>query len=146
MKVLLNSDEVNILVYRYLLENGFIHTAFTFTNEANMVKNPSWLSHGDKVPPNGLVAFLQKALLFSWVEYHTDDDTGEEILCDQPFSFFRRHECWYHGDGEADIGAQQQQQQQAINNEEDKEESAAANTTTSTGAAPSTRHQQAANC
>jgi hypothetical protein len=36
MKVILHSDEINLLIYRYLQESGFFHTAFTFCAEANL--------------------------------------------------------------------------------------------------------------
>ncbi|KAH8740773.1 hypothetical protein FG386_002735 [Cryptosporidium ryanae] len=94
MKIHLTSDEINLLVYRYLMENGFSHTAFSFNSEANIPKNPFFTTQMDKVPPNALVGFLQKALLYIYLEYHTCDDTGEEIRCEEPFSIFKRHECW----------------------------------------------------
>ena len=94
MKIHLTSDEINLLVYRYLMENGFSHTAFSFNSEANIPKNPFFTTQIDKVPPNALVGFLQKALLYIYLEYHTSDDTGEEIRCEEPFSIFKKHECW----------------------------------------------------
>ncbi|POM84982.1 LisH family protein [Cryptosporidium meleagridis] len=94
MKIHLTSDEINLLVYRYLIENGFVHTAFSFNSEANVPKNPFFTSQMERVPPNALVGFLQKALLYIYLEYHTSDETGEEIRCEEPFSIFKRHECW----------------------------------------------------
>ncbi|KAF7455732.1 putative LisH domain-containing protein [Cryptosporidium felis] len=94
MKINLTSDEINLLVYRYLIENGFVHTAFSFNSEANVPKNPFFATQMEKVPPNALVGFLQKALLYIYLEYHTSDETGEEIRCEEPFSIFKRHECW----------------------------------------------------
>lgn len=94
MKINLTSDEINLLVYRYLIENGFVHTAFSFNSEANVPKNPFFTTQMERVPPNALVGFLQKALLYIYLEYHTSDDTGEEIRCEEPFSIFKKHECW----------------------------------------------------
>ncbi|EAK89388.1 LisH domain at N + WD40 repeats [Cryptosporidium parvum Iowa II] len=94
MKIHLTSDEINLLVYRYLIENGFVHTAFSFNSEANVPKNPFFTTQMERVPPNALVGFLQKALLYIYLEYHTSDETGEEIRCEEPFSIFKRHECW----------------------------------------------------
>eukprot|EP00918_Siedleckia_nematoides_P104315 GHVU01227565.1.p1 GENE.GHVU01227565.1~~GHVU01227565.1.p1 ORF type:complete len:175 (-),score=22.44 GHVU01227565.1:423-947(-) len=101
MKIQLTSDDVNVLVYRYLLENGFVHTCFSFFNESNVSKSPSLSNHAEKVPPNGLVSFLQKGLLYSWIEYHTDN-TGDEIPCQETFSFFKKHECSQSKGGAAD--------------------------------------------
>ncbi|SCM24340.1 conserved Plasmodium protein, unknown function [Plasmodium chabaudi adami] len=94
MKIHLSSDEVNLLVYRYLVENGFVHTAYAFLNEGNISKNTYYVSHCDKLPSNALVSFLQKALIYIYIEYHTDHKDGKKISCEEPFSFFRRHECW----------------------------------------------------
>ncbi|OII76918.1 hypothetical protein cand_022610 [Cryptosporidium andersoni] len=94
MKIHLSSDEINLLVYRYLIENGFVHTGFCFNTEANIPKNPLLSSQIDKIPPNALIALLQKALLYIYLEYHTADESGEEIRCEEPFSLFKKHECW----------------------------------------------------
>eukprot|EP01071_Lankesteria_metandrocarpae_P002414 Lankesteria_metandrocarpae@DN2305_c0_g1_i1.p1 len=103
MKILLSSEEVNVLIYRYLLENGFVHTAFSFSSEANLASNATWSAHGASLFPNALIAFLQKALLYLWIEYHTDDESGSDIPCSQAFAFFRRHECWYNSDAEGSV-------------------------------------------
>ncbi|SBS87900.1 LisH domain-containing protein, putative [Plasmodium ovale] len=94
MKIHLSSDEVNLLVYRYLVENGFVHTSYAFFNEGSISKNTYYISHGDRLPSNALVSFLQKALIYIYIEYHTDNNNGKKIICEEPFSFFRRHECW----------------------------------------------------
>ncbi|KAL8273624.1 hypothetical protein Esti_002446 [Eimeria stiedai] len=110
MRIHLSSDEVNVLLQRYLLENGYVHSAFAFQAEAAIHKNPFWLSHQDRVPPNALVSFLQKALLFIYLEYHTDGETGEGIACEEPFSLFRRHECWSREEDDDAAAAPPQQQ------------------------------------
>ncbi|CAA9990635.1 conserved Plasmodium protein, unknown function [Plasmodium knowlesi strain H] len=93
MKILLSSDEVNLLVYRYLVENGFIHAAYAFFNEANISKNSYYISHDEKLPCHALVTFMQKALVFIFIEYHTEHNNGR-ISCKEPFSLFKRHECF----------------------------------------------------
>ncbi|KAL8445381.1 hypothetical protein Emed_005648 [Eimeria media] len=114
MRIHLSSDEVNVLLQRYLLENGYVHSAFAFQAEAAMHKNPFWLSHQDRVPPNALVSFLQKALLFIYLEYHTDGETGEGIACEEPFSLFRRHECWSREEDDAAGAGGPPQQQDSV--------------------------------
>ncbi|GFE53130.1 WD G-beta repeat containing protein, putative [Babesia ovis] len=94
MKINLSSDDINLLVYRYLIENGYSHTAFAFNKEAEIGRNPYYNNHADKIPPNALVSFMQKAMIYIYLEYHTDDLTGEQIVCDEPFSFFRKHACF----------------------------------------------------
>ncbi|ORM41895.1 F-box-like/WD repeat-containing protein TBL1XR1 [Babesia sp. Xinjiang] len=94
MKINLTSDDINLLVYRYLIENGYSHTAFSFNKEAEIARNPYYNNHADKIPPNALVSFMQKAMIYIYLEYHTDDLTGDQIVCDEPFSFFRKHACF----------------------------------------------------
>lgn len=105
MRIHLSSDEVNLLVHRYLLENGFLHSAFAFSAEAAIPKNPFHVTHAEKLPPNALVTLLQKALLFIYIEYHTEDETGRAIPCEEAFSFFKRHECWTRREGSEDLAA-----------------------------------------
>ncbi|KAK1933402.1 putative LisH domain/WD40 REPEAT PROTEIN [Babesia divergens] len=94
MKINLTSDDINLLVYRYLIENGYTHTAFCFNKEADIHRNPYYNSHADKLPPNALVAFMQKAMIYIYIEYHTDELTGEQLICEEPFSFFKKHTCF----------------------------------------------------
>jgi transducin (beta)-like 1 len=87
----LSSDELNVLVYRYLLESGFAHSAFAFSSEAhlNKVLNAVQTEH---VAPGSLIAYVQKGLQFDEIEAHVNED-GTEVLCDQPFSVLYKHEC-----------------------------------------------------
>ena len=63
----ISSDEVNYLVYRYLQENGFAHSAFTFSYESLVAK--SSVVHTD-LSPGALVTFLQKGLEYVTIEEH----------------------------------------------------------------------------
>uniref|UniRef100_A0A7S3VDE8 Anaphase-promoting complex subunit 4 WD40 domain-containing protein n=1 Tax=Chaetoceros debilis TaxID=122233 RepID=A0A7S3VDE8_9STRA len=63
MKV--TSDEINILVYRYLQEAGFIHSAFTFAYESMIGKTTAAKAN---IPPGALIAFLQKGLQYVGIE------------------------------------------------------------------------------
>ncbi len=56
-----NSDEVNFLVYRYLLESGFTHSAFTFALESHIHQSSI---NGSSVPPGALISVLQKGLQY----------------------------------------------------------------------------------
>eukprot|EP01112_Ceratiomyxa_fruticulosa_P010166 TRINITY_DN2682_c0_g1_i1.p1 TRINITY_DN2682_c0_g1~~TRINITY_DN2682_c0_g1_i1.p1 ORF type:complete len:495 (+),score=85.03 TRINITY_DN2682_c0_g1_i1:259-1743(+) len=82
------SDEVNYLVYRYLRESGFDHTAFTFASESSITKNITQ----NVVPHGALISFLQKGLLYQEIETHLSTD-GVEVPCDQPFSLIVPHVC-----------------------------------------------------
>ena len=63
----ISSDEVNFLVYRYLQESGFVHSAFTFAFESVLAKSSV---AGADVPPGALIAFLQKGLQYVDIEAH----------------------------------------------------------------------------
>jgi len=108
MKISLKSDEVNFLIYRYLIDNGFSHTAYCFKNEGNLgyssspfinqlVTDENWavgrISSNFYLPPHCLLTLLQKAMMYLWVEHHADDETGGLIECDSGFRLFSRHTC-----------------------------------------------------
>jgi transducin (beta)-like 1 len=54
-------DEINFLIWRYMQENGFPHSAFIFDTEslASATNIPSAL-----VPPGALITLLQKSLIY----------------------------------------------------------------------------------
>ncbi|KAK9844067.1 hypothetical protein WJX81_003500 [Elliptochloris bilobata] len=61
----ITSDEVNYLVYRYLQESGFTHSAFTFGYESFAHKSPI---NVNDVPPGALISFVQKGLQYLELE------------------------------------------------------------------------------
>ena len=65
-----SSDEINYLVYRYLQESGFVHSAFTFAHESLVSR--SIVADAD-VPPGALIAFLQKGLQYVEIESHLQE-------------------------------------------------------------------------
>ena len=85
----ITSDEVNYLVYRYLLESGFIHSAFSFGHESLISKATI---DGSKVSPGALISFVQKGLQFAEIEAHINND-GTETICNNSFSATQPHKC-----------------------------------------------------
>ena len=74
----LTSDEVNFMVYKYLLESGFSHSAFTFANESFV--NRTRIAPGNEdqdIPAGALVAFVQKGLQYLELEANLNDNGGE---------------------------------------------------------------------
>jgi transducin (beta)-like 1 len=61
----LSSDELNYLIYRYLQESGFSHSAFAFACESLVAK--ASVSGGD-IPPGALISFVQKGLQYLEIE------------------------------------------------------------------------------
>ncbi|KNC28721.1 F-box-like/WD repeat-containing protein ebi [Lucilia cuprina] len=66
-----SSDEVNFLVYRYLQESGFTHSAFVFGIESHISQSNI---NGALVPPAALLTILQKGLLYTEVELSLGED------------------------------------------------------------------------
>ncbi|KAJ3123686.1 Transducin (beta)-like 1 X-linked receptor 1 [Nowakowskiella sp. JEL0407] len=85
----ISSEEVNYLIYRYLLESGFVHTSFSFLNESNISKSHDKGSH---IRPGALINLLQKGLQYLDVETHIKLD-GSEVKCVAPFSIIGPHVC-----------------------------------------------------
>ncbi|XP_028403257.1 F-box-like/WD repeat-containing protein TBL1X [Dendronephthya gigantea] len=57
----ISSDEVNFLVYRYLQESGFPHSAFSFGVESNSIHSSI---DGVSIPSGALISVLQKGVQF----------------------------------------------------------------------------------
>ncbi|KAL7693902.1 putative coatomer alpha subunit, anaphase-promoting complex subunit 4, WD40 [Plasmopara halstedii] len=85
----ITSDEVNYLVYRYLQESGFLHSAFTFAYESQLAKSSVI---NTELPPGALVSFMQKGLQYVGIEAHINED-GTERECDGEFSLLSPHIC-----------------------------------------------------
>lgn len=52
-------SQVNFLIYRYLQESGFVHSAFVFGTESHIVQTNI---NGALVPPAALISILQKGM------------------------------------------------------------------------------------
>nr|KAJ3422503.1 Transducin (beta)-like 1 X-linked receptor 1 [Polyrhizophydium stewartii] len=85
----ITSDEVNYLVYRYLLESGFSHSTFAFQHETAIHRVEV---KGSAVRPGALISLLQKGLQYLEVETHIQQN-GAEKRCVAPFTLLGPHEC-----------------------------------------------------
>ncbi|XP_050392831.1 F-box-like/WD repeat-containing protein TBL1X [Patella vulgata] len=66
-----SSDEVNFLVYRYLQESGFVHSAYTFGIESHISQTNI---NGALVPPAALLNIIQKGLQYTEAEISIAED------------------------------------------------------------------------
>lgn len=73
----ISSDEINVLVYRYLQEAGFVHSAFTFAYESMLGRSNTSKAN---VPPGALISFLQKGLQYVGIEETLRQDGSDRIL------------------------------------------------------------------
>ncbi|KAI5122354.1 hypothetical protein M0805_004112 [Coniferiporia weirii] len=85
----ITADEVNHIVYSYLQDSGFLHTAFTLRTEGRLEQSTHF---NDYIPRGELVELLTKALLYTEVETHCKGD-GLIMDCKTPFSLLKRHVC-----------------------------------------------------
>ncbi|KAI0295001.1 WD40-repeat-containing domain protein [Russula brevipes] len=88
--ITINADEVNCLIYAYLKDSGFQHTAFSLLNEGHLQHSVHLEKH---IPRGELIELLIKALLYTEVEAHwrgSNDMTGN---CTTGFSLLETHVC-----------------------------------------------------
>ncbi|CAH1780820.1 unnamed protein product [Owenia fusiformis] len=71
------SDEVNFLVYRYLQESGFAHSAYTFGIESHISQSNI---NGSLVPPAALLSIIQKGLQYTEAEISIGEDGAERVI------------------------------------------------------------------
>lgn len=86
----LTSDELNYLVFRYLHESGFTHSAFALGYEAGICKSPI---DGNLVPPGALVKFVQKGIQYLELEANLssdDADMDEDFQLLQPLDLITK--------------------------------------------------------
>jgi transducin (beta)-like 1 len=68
MSIILRANELNTILYKYLLEAGLAHTAFTLFNEASLAQ-PLQEFRFD-VRSGHLLSLLEKALVYAQIEAH----------------------------------------------------------------------------
>uniref|UniRef100_A0A1I8GPN8 WD_REPEATS_REGION domain-containing protein n=1 Tax=Macrostomum lignano TaxID=282301 RepID=A0A1I8GPN8_9PLAT len=72
-----SSDEVNFLIYRYLQESGYLHSAYMFGMESHI---SSTNINGAMVPPAALLQIIQKGLQYTEAEISVGEDGGERAV------------------------------------------------------------------
>ncbi|KAJ1728206.1 hypothetical protein LPJ61_004162 [Coemansia biformis] len=87
--MVLKSEDVNYLVYRYLKESGFLHSSYIFQFESQIYRDDP---EQPNVEPGSLIRVLQKGLQYMDVETHLNED-GTARLCTAPFSLVGKHVC-----------------------------------------------------
>lgn len=81
-------DDVNRVVFKYLLEQGYKHAAFALEHEAKLDCEDVLRR---KIPPRYLLQLLEQALLLQYMENHAEQD--ENHLCTAPLSLLAPHTC-----------------------------------------------------
>lgn len=87
--MVLTSEQVNIIVYKYLEESGFRHTSFAFQHESQVENSAYRDTH---IQPGALINIIHKGLQFMEIEAHMNEE-GELMECNVPFSLLEPHHC-----------------------------------------------------
>ncbi|KAF8640399.1 hypothetical protein AX17_000068 [Amanita inopinata Kibby_2008] len=85
----ITAEEVNCLVYAFLMDSGFTHSAFTLRAEAQLDRSSLFHKH---IIRGQLVELLCKALLYSEVEHHWRNNQVT-LNCTAQFSLLESHQC-----------------------------------------------------
>ncbi|KAL8160439.1 hypothetical protein V2J09_001976 [Rumex salicifolius] len=86
----ISSSELNFLVFRYLQESGFAHSAFVLGYEAGINKSPI---DGNLVPPAALIKCVQKGLQLVEMEANlsnNETDTEDDFSFIQPMDLITK--------------------------------------------------------
>ncbi|CAO2828214.1 unnamed protein product [Amaranthus hypochondriacus] len=86
----ITSNELNFLIFRYLQESGFAHSAFSLGYEAGINKCPL---DGNLVPPGALITLVQKGLQYLEMEANmsiSDADIDEDFSFIQPIDLITK--------------------------------------------------------
>ncbi|KIM88979.1 hypothetical protein PILCRDRAFT_813977 [Piloderma croceum F 1598] len=87
--LLITADEINCLIYAYLQDSAFQHSAFAIRMEGRLDQSPHFSKH---IPRGELVELLSKALLYVEVEAHWKGD-AMTTNCKTEFSLLEPHIC-----------------------------------------------------
>ncbi|KAH8852444.1 F-box-like/WD repeat-containing protein TBL1X [Schistosoma japonicum] len=71
------SDEVNFLIFRYLQESGYCHSAYLFGLESQISQSNV---DGALVPPGSLLSLIQKGLQYTEAEISIGEDGSERVV------------------------------------------------------------------
>ncbi|CAH8567228.1 unnamed protein product [Dicrocoelium dendriticum] len=71
------SDEVNFLIFRYLQESGYCHSAYLFGLESQISRSNI---DGSIIPPGSLLSLIQKGLQYTEAELSIGEDGSERVV------------------------------------------------------------------
>ncbi|KAI5184768.1 transducin (beta)-like 1 [Nematocida homosporus] len=86
--ITLTSTELNYLIYRYLLEEGYEHTAYTFGRESMIEDIPDI----PPIPHDAIKQYITKGVEMEYIEKHTDNQNRIR-KCVAHYSIFTPHKC-----------------------------------------------------
>lgn len=87
-KIQIIGEDINAIVYKYLMERGYKHTAYVFESEAKVDPDKVFKR---KIAPYLLPTLLEKALLLKYLELHPEPE--ETQVCEAPVRLLEDHHC-----------------------------------------------------
>lgn len=84
----ITSDEINLLVYWYLKESGFSHSAFVFGHESLVAR--SSVAEAD-VPYGSLIGLIQKGLEYAEIETKVEQEADPAEALERSAGEARMH-------------------------------------------------------
>lgn len=89
---MISSDDLNLLVYLYLQESGYVHSAFTFSYESLVLKSSQLAVQVNQAPSGALVTLIHKGLLYIQVEQEVlSSHSLDHQKCEFGNNFSKRH-------------------------------------------------------
>lgn len=87
MSIIIKQDEVNYLIYQYLLESGYTHTAYAMFHETRIdQKGPTYEADAKA---GHLIFLLERALIFNQLEQHST--LSKYCECQEPQELIKPH-------------------------------------------------------
>ncbi|KAK4527381.1 hypothetical protein GAYE_SCF39G5303 [Galdieria yellowstonensis] len=90
MSNILTTEEVNYLIFRYLQESGYIHTAFAFGYESHINKTTI---DSSLIPPGALISFLQRGISYVQIESKLNISSSNEYVTNGHVSLLEAHKA-----------------------------------------------------
>jgi len=92
----ISADEINFLVYRYLQESGFVHSAFTFAYESLVGQTGPAAAN---LPPGALISFIQKGMQYANLEDMLEVDGKQKPHAEAALKAMANAQTWAQKQG-----------------------------------------------
>ncbi|KRX03495.1 WD40-repeat-containing domain [Pseudocohnilembus persalinus] len=89
MSIVIKSQELNYAIYKYLLEAGLQHTAFSLFNEAHIEEKVREFDQNCR--PGHLLHLVERGLMFNQIESHIH--LGQYCECKKEMHIITPHQC-----------------------------------------------------
>lgn len=88
MSITVKAEQIDAIIHKYMLEMGYLHSAYLFEHEAN-IKILGSISK--TIQPNALPKICEQALILRSLEIH--EDLEESMKCTEEIDLLHKHSC-----------------------------------------------------